>query len=414
MRILSINSIDKKGGAARAAHRLHHGLIENGINSQMLVQKKTCDETSIIGPSSGKEKFLSLFRPDLDTAVRKMIHRKPIKSEFSINSFPFTSFLSSINKIAPDLVHLHWINGGMIRIEQLAKMEHPIIWTLHDMWAFTGGCHYSSGCKKYKTHCNSCSQITSNKYKDISYKTFERKFKSWGELDLTIVTPSKWLGKCATESVLLKHFPIKTISNGLNLQSFRPIDSSVSRQTWNLPNKDTKLILFGAMSATSDKRKGFDLLHESIEYLYDNISDKVEVLIYGASEPLTPPDFKFPVRYLGTINDDISLALLYSAVDLMVVPSREDNLPNTVMESIACGTPVVAFDIGGMPDMIDHKKNGYLATAFDCEDLANGLQYIMSSDASEIRKNARKKAEETFDIRQTAQEYTKLYKKILS
>lgn len=195
---------------------------------------------------------------------------------------------------------------------------------------------------------------------------------------------------------------------------FKPINKTTAREIWDLPiNK--KLILFGAMSAISDHKKGFDLLYEGLKELASQWSDKAELIVFGASEPENPPDFGLPAHYLGRLHDDVSLSLLYAAADVMVVPSRQDNLPNTVVESLACGTPVVAFDIGGMPDMIDHQINGYLAKSFDVSDLAAGINWVLSDENryKELCIKAREKAVACFDIETIARRYAELYKGVL-
>ena len=241
-----------------------------------------------------------------------------------------------------------------------------------------------------------------------------RKKGAWSGLDITIITPSKWLAECAKKSSLFKDRCIEVIHNGLDLNLFKPIDKTTAREIWDLPiNK--KLILFGAMSATSDHNKGFDLLYKSLKQLAGKWSGKTELIVFGASEPENLPDFGLPVHYLGHLHDDVSLSLLYSGADVMVVPSRQDNLPNTVVESLACGTPVLAFDIGGMPDIVDHKLNGYLAKPFDTSDLAAGINWVLSDDArhKEICLKAREKAMACFDIEKVARQYAELYMEVL-
>ena len=277
-----------------------------------------------------------------------------------------------IAQINPDIINLHRICGGYLQIETLAKFNKPIVWTLHDMWAFTGGCHYSQECARYTKSCGSCPQLDSNRDWDLSRWVWQRKAKAWQDLNLTIVTPSQWLAKCARVSSLFQDLPIKVIPNGIDTTKYKPIAQSLARELLNLP-QDKQLVLFGAMNATSDRRKGFHFLQPALQYLSQSgWQEKLEIVIFGASEPINPPNLGFKCHYLGRLNDDISLALAYNASDVMIVPSLEDNLPNTVMEAIACGTPCVTFNIGGMPDMIEHQKNGYLAVPFQIEDLAGG------------------------------------------
>ena len=283
------------------------------------------------------------------------------------------------------------------------------------MWAFTGGCHYNDGCERFQQACGSCPQLDRSGKYDLSHYVLKRKKKAFNQLHITIVTPSKWLAECAKTSSLFKGQRIEIIHNGLNLNLFKPVDKTQARRIWNLPiNK--KLILFGAMKATVDYRKGFDLIHEALKQLTDRWTGKAELVIFGSSEPENPPNLGLPVHYLGLLHDDVSLALIYSAADITVVPSRQDNLSNIVVESLACGTPAVAFDIGGMSDMIVHKVNGYLAKPFDTSDLASGIDWVISNDKrhKDLCIKARDKAVGCFDIEKTARKYAILYENVLS
>jgi glycosyltransferase involved in cell wall biosynthesis len=240
--------------------------------------------------------------------------------------------------------------------------------------------------------------IKSNPNVQINYGQFlsrlilKRKKVVWNKLNITIVTPSKWLAECAKESSLFKGIRIEVIHNGLDLNLFKPVVKLVACKIWDLPiNK--KPILFGAMNATGNYRKGFNLLYESLKQLITKWQGKAKLVVFGASEPENPPDFGFPVYYLGRLHDDVSLALLYSAADVMVEPSRQDNLSNTVVESLACGTPAVVFDIGGIPDMIEHQINGYLAQPFNTSDLTAGINWILTDETrhKELCVKAREK-----------------------
>lgn len=413
MKILHLNTHDISGGAARAAYRIHNGLQGIGMDSTMLVQTKLSDDRTVIAPDTKVKKGLALLRPTFDSAVNK-ICAGGSKTIFSSAWLPFSGIPSQIKSIPQDIVHLHWICGGMLRIEELRRIKKPIIWTLHDMWAFTGGCHYSDGCVQFQQSCGNCPQLNRNSKNDLSWSILKRKKKAWNGLDITIVTPSNWLAECAKESSLFRRHRVKVIQYGLDLNLFKPIDHATAREIWNLPiNK--KLILFGAMSATTEHRKGFDLLYGSLKQLAVKWSDKAELVVFGASEPESPPSFGLPVHYLGCLHDDVSLSLLYAAADVMAVPSRQDNLPNTVVESLSCGTPLVAFDIGGMHDMIEHQINGYLAKPFDTFDLAAGINWVLSDENrhKELRIRAREKGVNYFDIEKVAKQYAELYREIL-
>ncbi|CAN2038983.1 Glycosyltransferase [Candidatus Magnetomoraceae bacterium gMMP-15] len=412
MKSLLINTTDISGGAARAAFRLHQGLGQIGAESSMLVQNKISDLKNIAGPTSMLEKIYAKLKPHLDR-IPLYFYNNRQETPYNLQWIP--DFIQpSLNKLNPDIVHLHWICGGFIKIESLARINKPIVWTLHDMWAFTGGCHYSGECHNYCQSCGQCPQLSSQNIKNISHWVWNRKQKVYNNLDLTVVTLSQWMTECVKNSSLFKNIRVKLIPNGLNLQQYKPIDKSLARELLNLPH-DKKLILFGAMRATSDKRKGFQYLQPALQKLSANFMQDMEIIVFGSSKPENPPDFGFPSHYLGVFHDDISLALLYSAADVFIAPSVEDNLPNTVLESIACGTPCVAFNIGGMPDMIDHKINGYLANPFEIEDLAQGISWVLkdSERHQKLCHNARQKAEKEFSQELQAKRYLELYQEIL-
>jgi len=412
MKILLLNTNDISGGAAIAAYRLLKGLQQNSVQAQMLVQSKKSDDCSVMEPQKKRQKIFSKIRPILDSIpVRFYKQRK--KSIFS-PAVLLDNVCKRIQEINPDIVHLHWIAGGFVRLENLEKINKPIVWTLHDMWAFTGGCHYDENCGKYFKNCGDCPILNSNKKNDLSYRIWKRKEKSWKNLDLTIVTPSTWLGECVRKSSLFYKSRIEVIPNGIDLNRFKPIEKNIARDILNLP-KDKKYILFGALSALSAKRKGFLLLKESLRKYFSEEKKDIELVIFGSSRPKEEENLGFKTHYLGQLNDEISLVLLYSAADVMIVPSMQDNLPNTVVESLACGTPVIAFEIGGLPDMVSHKENGYLAKSFDTADLANGIEWVLEDRErwEKLSKNAREKAVKEFDIAKVAERYSDLYKDVL-
>lgn len=412
MKILIVNAYDILGGAARATYRLHRALLECGIDSKMLVQIKRSDDYTVIGPETKLKKALGMIRPTLDQ-LPLMFYKRSTKTPFSPSWLPFSGVISKIKEIRPDIVHLHWICGGMLRIEDIGKIKVPIVWTLHDNWAFTGGCHYIWDCEKYKSNCGACPQLGSSKENDLSRKVWLRKKKTFNKItNITIVAPSKWLAQCAKESSLLKNKNIVNIPNLLDTNLFKPFEKNSARDLWNLP-KDKKFVLFGAVAATRDVRKGFKELTQALKQLKLRRED-IELIVFGSSKPPNDPDFGFKSHYLGHLYDDISLVTLYNAADVVVVPSLQENLSNVIMESLSCGTPVVAFDIGGNGDMIEHKVNGYLAKPFDPEDLARGIEWVLNNpNYQNLSNNAREKVLREFDSKVVVKKYIELYKEIL-
>ena len=414
MKILHLSTYDTAGGAARAAYRLHQGLQGINAHSQMLVQAKFSDDQTIFKPETNLEKGLAMLGHVLD-AMPPRFYRQRAQTEFSTQWVPDLIF-PRVAQLNPDVINLHWINESYLRIETIAKLNQPIIWTIHDMWAFTGGCHYDQDCGQYVNSCSACPQLGSNKNFDLSGWTWQRKSSAWKNTRLTIVTPSVWLAKCASSSSLFRHRQIEVIPNGIDTDRYKPIDRQMLRSLLNLP-QDKQLVLFGAINATSARRKGFHFLQPALQSLCKSgWYDKVELIVIGASKPDHQTDLGFKIHYLGQLSDDISLAQIYAAADVFVAPSIQDNLPNTVMEAIACGTPCVAFKIGGMPDMIEHQKNGYLAQAFEVEDLAQGIAWVLENSErhQKLCNYAREKAKQEFTQELQAHRYLSLYTEILN
>lgn len=412
MKILIVNISDIQGGAAKAAYRLHRSLLAQSIDSQMLVQNKISDDFTVqIFNHSILLKGLNILRQIIDS-IPVRLYKKRSKTLFSPSWFGSSNIVDVINKINPDIVHMHWINGGMIRIEELSRIKAPIVWSLHDMWAFTGGCHYDETCEGYRNMCGNCKVLGSNKNNDLSTKIFNRKQKIFSNIEsMTIVGLSRWLNDCSTNSTLLKNKKHINLPNPIDTSIFKPFDKEKARELWRLP-KNKQLILFGAMGATSDPRKGFVELVQALLELKD---EKVEFVVFGASQPQESHDFGLKTHYLGSLQDNVSLVTLYSAVDVMIVPSIQENLSNIIMESMACGTPVIGFDIGGNSDMIEHKTTGYLAGPFDAIDLKNGIEWVLNNpDYIKLRHNSREKILKEFDSVIVAKKYIKLYKDTLN
>ena len=408
MKILIVSASDINGGAHKAAYRLHRSLINNGIDSLMLVQNKISDDYTVVGPTSSLRKHLiNPLRPALDHILMKFNNAVNL---FSSSYLPFSEIVRQINEINPDIVHLHWIAGGMVRIEDIAKIKPPVVWSLHDMWAFTGGCHYDNHCGLYKENCGNCKSLGRKKNNDLSRQVFKRKLKSYSQInDLMVVATSRWIGECAKNSTLLKNRKIVNLPNPIDIDLFSPIDKNIARDVLGVP-KDKKVVLFSALGSLSDPRKGAQKLFQAINML--EVSNTV-FLIAGSSKPEVQPKLKYPAYFIAPLRDEISLPLMYNAADLMIAPSLQENLANSIIENMACGVPVVAFDIGGNRDMIDHKKNGYLAEAIVPADLARGIEWALKDRTlRELSKNARIKAKK-FDSKVVSRQYIDLYKGIL-
>jgi len=414
MRISFFSTFDNVGGAAIAATRLLDGLRGKNIDAHMYAQRIKTNGPTLASPFPVFDNRLLIIRKYLDH-LPVYLYRNRGRALVCPAWLPLGVRRDLIEK-KDHIVHLHWVTFGFINIKTISMFKSPIVWTMHDMWPFTGGCHYDSECGRYKSHCGRCPVLGSKDEHDLSYRTFLRKKKFWRNLNITLVSPSRWLAECAENSTILGRYRTEIIPNGINTEKYRPIEKGYARKHLGLPlNK--KLVLFGALAATSDPRKGFNLLDSAIKKIEQNNSpDQAEIIIYGTEGENIRALGNVKRHYLGKIEDEEKLVLLYSAADVFVAPSLQDNLPNTVMEALACGTPCVAFDIGGMPDMIEHKKNGYLAKPYSYEDLANGIKWVLSDSErlSRLSDSAREKILRCFEINAIADKYIELYSDIVS
>ncbi len=414
MKPLLISTTDINGGAARAAYRLHQGLQSINVSSQMLVQSRLSDDETITSSQTRLGKAIAKLRPGLDKLPLQQLYPQCDRSVYSFQWLPDRN-ASKVSHIGPDIINLHWVCDGFLNIGTIGKFKQPIVWTLHDMWAFTGGCHYSQECDRYTDSCGTCPQLSSRKHSDLSHWVWQRKAKTLKGINLTIVTPSAWLARCARASSLFKDLRVEVIPNSLDTAKYKPVNRQVARQILGLP-QDKRLVLFGAMKATSDPRKGFHLLQSALQSLSKTgWKEQLSLVIIGASQPSHPPNLEFEAHYLGVLSDDISLALAYAAADVFIAPSIQDNLPNTVMEALACGTPCVAFNIGGMPDLIEHQQNGYLAQAYKMEDLAQGIVWVLENTNrhQKLCSYARKKVEQKFTQELQARRYSSLFAELI-
>lgn len=411
MKVLHLSTSDIEGGAARAAYRLHQGLQSVGVDSQMLVRAKSSIDRAVIRETS----LLTKLGPPSSSLPLKFYPNRS-RTRFESQWFPDT-LSRTVKKFNPDVVHLHWICNGFVQIETLAKLNKPLIWTLHDMWPFTGGCHYAENCNHYTRSCGTCPQLKSRQSWDLSRWVWQRKNKVYRDIDLTIVSPSHWLADCAKSSSLFQNLRIEVILHGLDLEKYKPVDKQIARKLLNLP-LDKQLVLFGASpGTTADPRKGLQFLQPALQQLKKSgWKDRFELIIFGGSQSERSNNFDFTASYLGQFHDDLSLALVYSAADVMVVPSTQEAFGQTASEAMACGTPVVAFNATGLKDIVDHQQNGYLAQPFEIDDLAFGVAWVLENPerCHQLALGARQKVEKEFHLESQSRRYLSLYNQITS
>ncbi|MGD8766117.1 MAG: glycosyltransferase, partial [Desulfobacteraceae bacterium] len=416
------------GGAGKAAYRLHKGLQKIGGDSTMLVMNKRSEDSSVkVLPADYSESSTCcLDVPTFESPSwnRQWMRWDSLTSQYKNRPDGLEIFSDASSDIRLDLIqeikdadviNLHWV-AGMLNYPSATRVfeRKPIVWTLHDMNPFTGGCHYSGSCQKYISTCGGCPQLGSDIESDLSRENWNHKFSAYRRLNLNIVTPSKWLGQCASESKLLSDFPVSEIPYGFSLDTFIPYPKSEIRKAINIP-ESAKVILFGAASI-DNSRKGLSYLLEALNAIPQSGEYNILVLTFGGVPEEFRIDSKHPISHLGPFADENKLAYVYSAADVFVIPSLEDNLPNTVVESMACGTPVVGFDVGGIPDMIDHRKNGFLARPGDVGSLIEGIDWaIFSSDrGGNISALCRQKAVTKYPLEGQAMAYQKLYEQIMA
>lgn len=409
MNVLHLSWSDVQGGAAKAAYRLHQALPTIGVNSQMLVEVKGSQAPSIFDGGSIINRIAGRMSSHWDQFyVRRYKSRKPLL--FS-PAKAVTRTARRAYKISKDIYHLHWITNGFLKVEDLRTLEKPLVWTLHDLWGFTGGCHYGEGCSRFETECGYCPVLGSRVHNDLSRETWERKCSAWRDIDLTLIAPSRWMARMAASSALFRSRRIEVIPYCLDTQIFCPTERAVARRRLSLPH-DKHVVLFSALTGDGDKRKGLHLLQSAFEILAkDGNAGSICLAVAGMNGEKRDASFSFDVHYLGILKREQEMALACAAADVFVAPSMEDNLPNTVLEAMSCGTSCVAFDIGGMGDMIDHRMNGYLAKPFDVDDLAMGIRWVLADEnrRRSLSDAARKKVMEEYGFEPIARRHMRLY-----
>ena len=376
MKIIHISTSDKIGGAALAANRLNDAFNQTNDTSKLIVLNESTVNKDVISIAKGKKKYIS----KLKQIVTESIKRRILNPQYTLSLGMCGYDLCEIKEIREaDVIYIHWTGFGFLSIKGLAKilnLNKPTIIFMHDMWFITGGCHHSFECELFKSHCLQCSKIGNKKFKNIASITFKLKQKYLTKYkNLHIVTPSNWLADCVRQSALFKSNNIKVIPNLIDTNSFKPIDKQVAREILNLP-KDKQIILFGANGGKSDKYKGWDYLVSAISQIE---RDDIIIALFGGN--ISEDDqkqLKYPIYSFGYLHDEYSTMLLYNAADIFVMPSLAENFPNTILESLACGTPVVGFNVGGIPDLIKHQQTGYLVQYKDSNDLTTGINWILN------------------------------------
>ena len=408
LKITHLAYSDAPGGASNAVYRLHRALRAAGTDSTVVVNEATRGDWTVCGPVGMEATASAWWRPRLATLLKKGLRAENAGSLAIIPS----RWHEILNRSDSDIIHLHWINAEMMSVKDIGRIEKPLVWTLHDMWAFNGTGHCPDG-ERWREGYRRDNRPSGTKGFDLDRWAWKRKLKHWRH-PMHIVTPSRWLAACAGESRLMGEWPVTVVPNALDTDLWSPIDKRQARELLRLP-QDKQLLLFGAMGGGHNRLKGFDLLLDALDHLRGEI-DGLQLVIFGQLAPKTPPNPGFPVHYTGRLHDELSLRIVYSAADVLVNPSRREAFGQTASEAHACGTPAVVFNNSGLVDIVQHQKTGYLAQAFDTLDLARGIQWVLKEQASSNRlsENARNHAVKHFSYPVVAAQYLDVYRQALT
>lgn len=417
MRVLIVNTTEKKGGAAVAAKRLAIALRTYGINVNMLVRDKTTKSVFVLPL---KQSFTNIIRFAWERICILFANRLNKNDLFAVSIANTGVDITTLPEFKEaDIIHLHWVNQGMLSLESLKKIfssGKPVVWTMHDMWPCTGICHYARECDRYMNSCGNCPFINNGtKYKDLSYKVHNQKEKIYKQASSVVfVTCSKWLKSKAKESSILKEKEVINIPNTISTTIFCRKNKNELRKELGLP-QDKKLIMFGSVKIT-DKRKGADYIIEACNILSKMSQDYIQrigVVVIGQNSETIKELLPFEVYSLPYESEEMHMANIYNAVDVFAIPSLEENLPNMIMESMACGTPCVGFNIGGIPEMIDHLHNGYVAEYRSAKDFAKGLKFILFDESYSYMSDAAiRKVHECYNEETIARKYIEVYNRL--
>lgn len=406
---------DSIGGAARAAMRLHNAMQSNKeIESAMIVRVKTNDDWRINVPYKNQlESTYGQILPFIDRLPARLQRSK----HFIARSPAWVSAIRAkeINRSEADVVHLHWICSGFLSIEEIGKITKPIVWTMHDMWSFCGAEHLAEEADeaRWRVGYTQASRNHQDRWLDIDRWVWRRKKSAWRK-PMHIVTPSRWLAECARSSALMRNWDITVVPNMLDTNRYKPIQKQIAREILGLPLKG-QLILFGAIRGTQFSYKGWDLLQPALIKVA-TLLPNAQVVIFGQGEPKDSPSLGMELHWLGHLHDDATLALLYSAADLIVVPSRQESFGQTGSEAHACGCPIVAFNATGLRDVVEHGVTGYLAKPYCIDDLANGINWVLEDNVRHARLTvqARERAIRLWSYDTVVPQYFEVYRRASS
>lgn len=416
MKVLIVNTSEYTGGAAIAANRLMKALINNGIKAKMLVRDKQTGQITVASlPKSPLLRFKFVWERFVIWAANRFSKNNLFQIDIANTGTDITT-LPEFKEA--DVIHLHWINQGFLslnNINRIIESGKPIVWTMHDQWPSTGICHYSGTCTRYETECHHCPLLAGGgSSHDLANKVFRKKERMLRKAHIIFVTCSHWLEEKARHSSLMLSQEIVSIPNTINSAIFHPMDRKTLRKQNNLPT-DKKLLLFGSLKLT-DPRKGIDYMMEACRILKETSpewSSNIGIIVVGNRADEIRRLFPFPVYAFDYVSDEKKMAQIYNMADVFITPSLEDNLPNTIVESMSCGVPCVGFRVGGIPEMIDHQINGYLAETANATDLAEGIRFVLQDNRHQaLSEQALHKALAMYGETNVASKYIAVYRRI--
>ncbi len=417
MKVLIVNTSERIGGAAVAASRLREALKLNGVEVKMLVRDKQSHRIDVIALHRS---WLLVVKFVWERVVIWAANRFRKNNLFAVDIANVGTDITSYADFKDaDVIHLHWINQGFLSLENIRKILNsgkPVVWTMHDMWPCTGICHHARQCEAYHGGCHQCMYLYGGGgTKDLSYRIFRKKQALYKDAPLAFVTCSRWLEGQARKSALLQGKEIMAIPNPINTNLFNSTDKTEARTKLGLP-QDRPLILFGSVKIT-DKRKGIDYLVEACKLLaagYPEFREKLGVVVFGTNSEQLRELLPFEVFPLDYVSDEKAIVSIYNTVDMYVTPSLEENLPNTIMEAMACGVPCVGYQVGGIPEMIDHHRNGYVAEYESAEDFAKGIYWVLTHpEYAALCQECVEKVKALYSEESVARRYMELYHTLL-
>ena len=381
MRILIVNTSEKNGGAAVAANRLMEALNSNGEDAKMLVRDKQTDDKRVVALRRSRLHWWQFLWERWCIFLHLHLSRQRLFELDIANTGTDITTLPEFK--AADIIHLSWINQAMLSLADIKKIVNsgkPVVWTMHDIWPATAICHYARGCKQFHTACHHCPLLPrGGGNNDLSARVWRKKTAVLQDKSILFVACSKWLEGQAKQSALLKNQIVTSIPNPIDTRIFCKQDKKQARRAFGLP-ENKQLILFVSQRVT-DERKGVNYFIEALQQLvteHPAMKQNTGVVILGGHSAEVAARLPIPAYALGYVSDAQKIALVYNSADLFVLPSLEDNLPNTIMEAMACGIPCVGYRVGGIPEEIDHLENGYVAAYKDVNDLARGIYWVLN------------------------------------